>query len=249
MTGDVELESSPAQPQRALARSGNVRAESPRLIPPLPDWVARYPGAASPSASYEPCKRALDLGLVIVSAPVWLALLGLVALAVKVGSPPGPVFYRQARTGTGGARFGMWKVRTMVVGADAYVDAHLVPHVDQGPEPKAADDPRVTAIGRLLRRTSLDELPQLWNVVRGEISLVGPRPTSFAAETYRPWHRARLDVPPGLTGLWQVLARGTTDFDLRVAYDLEYISRRSLRLDLEILVRTAIVVLTGRGAR
>ena len=89
----------------------------------------------------------------------------------------------------------------------------------------------------------------MWNVARGEMSLVGPRPTSFSAQTYRPWHRGRLEVPPGLTGLWQVLARGTTDFDLRVAYDLEYVARRSLILDLEILRRTVLGVLTGRGAR
>jgi lipopolysaccharide/colanic/teichoic acid biosynthesis glycosyltransferase len=190
----------------------------------------------------------LDLTLVIATAPLWLVTLAGVVVLVRLSSA-GPVLYRQRRTGRHGARFDMFKVRTMVVGADEHAGDDLVPHVDQGPEPKPEDDPRVTAVGRFLRRTSLDELPQLWNVLRGDMSLVGPRPTSFAADTYRPWHRERLVVPPGMTGLWQVLARGTTDFDLRAAYDLEYIARRSLRVDLEILMRTVVVVSLGSGAR
>jgi lipopolysaccharide/colanic/teichoic acid biosynthesis glycosyltransferase len=216
--------------------------------PPLPSWVGRFRPRSAPARGYALSKRMLDLVLVTVTAPLWLITLAAIVAVARLSSG-GPVLYRQRRTGRHGERFDMFKIRTMVVGADEHAGADLVPHVDQGPDPKAADDPRVTPVGRLLRRTSLDELPQLWNVLRGEMSLVGPRPTSFPAETYRPWQRERLAVVPGVTGLWQVLARGTTDFDLRAAYDLEYVARRSLRLDLAILLYTAVVVAAGRGAR
>jgi len=116
------------------------------------------------------------------------------------------------------------------------------------PDFKIRDDPRITAVGVLLRKTSLDELPQIWNVLRGDMSLVGPRPTSFGIETYRDWHMARLAVPPGITGLWQVAARCSTEFDDRVRLDLEYIRRRSIGLDLLILVRTLTAVARSRGA-
>jgi lipopolysaccharide/colanic/teichoic acid biosynthesis glycosyltransferase len=223
---------------------------SPSLGPiaSLPPWVARFPRRLSPSKGYERRKRCFDLVVVLGTAPLWVVALASILIVMRFGSG-GPVLYRQLRTGRHGERFSMWKLRTMVPGADEHLDGDLVPHVDQGPAPKVVDDPRVTPMGRLLRRTSLDELPQLWNVLRGDMSLVGPRPTSFPAETYRPWQRGRLAAQPGLTGLWQVLARGSVDFDVRAGYDLEYVARRSMRLDLLILLRTFAVVLAGRGAR
>jgi lipopolysaccharide/colanic/teichoic acid biosynthesis glycosyltransferase len=123
---------------------------------------------------------------------------------------------------------------------------HLNEH--SGPDFKITDDPRVTRIGRLLRKTSLDELPQVWNVLRGDMSLVGPRPTSFEMQSYHLWHTERLEVVPGLTGLWQVNGRGDLDFDDRVRLDIEYIERRCLRLDLVILLRTFTAVFKQQGA-
>ena len=234
--------------QRTLPMADDAGSPSFGPLVPLPPWVARFQRRLSPPRIYERGKRLFDLALVLGTAPLWLAVLGAILVLLRLGSG-GPVLYRQLRTGRHGERFPMWKLRTMVLGADEHEDDDLVPHVGQGPDPKVEDDPRVTPMGRLLRRTSLDELPQLWNVVRGEMSLVGPRPTSFPAETYRPWQRGRLEALPGLTGLWQVLARGSVDFDVRAGYDLEYVARRSMRFDLQILLRTVVVVTTGRGAR
>jgi len=118
----------------------------------------------------------------------------------------------------------------------------------QWPDFKITDDPRITRVGRILRRTSLDELPQLFNILKGEMSFVGPRPTSFHPDTYKLWHTERLDVVPGLTGLWQVIGRGTMEFDDRVRLDIAYVRRRSLLFDLVILMRTATAVLKQEGA-
>ena len=118
----------------------------------------------------------------------------------------------------------------------------------QWPDFKITNDPRITRIGRILRKTSLDELPQLLNVLKGEMSLVGPRPTSFSAETYQLWQTERLDVVPGLTGLWQIVGRGSTEFDERLRLDIAYIERRCLMLDIEILIRTITAVFEQRGA-
>ena len=116
------------------------------------------------------------------------------------------------------------------------------------PDFKITNDPRITRVGRILRKTSLDELPQLINVLRGEMSLVGPRPTSFAANTYTLWQTERLDVIPGLTGLWQVYGRGESEFDERLRLDIAYIKHRCFMVDIEILIRTVSSVVAGRGA-
>jgi lipopolysaccharide/colanic/teichoic acid biosynthesis glycosyltransferase len=142
----------------------------------------------------------------------------------------------------------MFKFRTMVQNAEDLKAelAHL--NVLQPPDFKIPNDPRITVVGRVLRRSHLDELPQLWNVLTGEMSLVGPRPTSFAAETYRLWHTERLEVRPGVTGLWQIRGRSLTEFDDRLRLDLRYIERLSLVNDLKILALTLKSVLTGTGA-
>jgi lipopolysaccharide/colanic/teichoic acid biosynthesis glycosyltransferase len=196
---------------------------------------------------YELVKRAIDivasLIMLIIAAPV----IALCAVAIWI-TDPGPIFFAQRRTGLGGRRFSMYKLRTMVENA-AELKADLV-HLNSrtGPDFKIEFDPRVTPIGRTLRRASLDELPQLYNVLRGDMSLVGPRPTSFPIEQYSLWHTARLEVRPGVTGLWQVEARHVPDFDSRIRLDIEYIERRSLALDLWILGKTMGPVLSGRGA-
>jgi exopolysaccharide biosynthesis polyprenyl glycosylphosphotransferase len=189
-------------------------------------------------------KRTIDLlgsaALLVILSPI----LGAVAIAIRLGDGA-PVFFRQARVGLHGRPFHVVKFRTMVADAEArYSEV-----VDRS-DPRAFkldDDPRVTPLGAFLRRTSLDELPQLWNVLRGEMSLVGPRPApQREVEGYDVWHRRRLSMKPGITGLWQVMARGHDDFDERASLDLDYIDRWSLWLDVKILARTIPAALEGR---
>jgi lipopolysaccharide/colanic/teichoic acid biosynthesis glycosyltransferase len=192
-------------------------------------------------------KRTLDVVLCLVAMPVLVPVAVLVALAIRIDSP-GAVMFPQWRTGRDGTRFKMLKFRTMVHDAEERKAelAHL--NILPPPDFKIPDDPRITRVGRVLRRTSLDELPQVINVLRGDMTLVGPRPTSFAASTYSLWHTARLDATPGITGLWQVTARGTSSFDVRLRLDLEYLEKMSLLTDLRILWRTVSAVLDRSGA-
>jgi lipopolysaccharide/colanic/teichoic acid biosynthesis glycosyltransferase len=193
-------------------------------------------------------KRLLDLlgaalGLVLASPILLIA-----ALAIKLESR-GPVFYRSARIGRGGRSFPFYKLRSMVDGADRH--RHSLAHLNEtdGPVFKIAADPRVTHVGRLLRVTSVDEIPQLWNVIRGEMSLVGPRPP-IAEEVmqYEPWQLRRLDVLPGITCLWQISGRSRIGFQEWMRLDLEYIKHRSFWLDMKILIRTIPAVLSREGA-
>jgi lipopolysaccharide/colanic/teichoic acid biosynthesis glycosyltransferase len=193
-------------------------------------------------------KRAFDLFLVVGSMPFWLSLMILIYISVKVTSPDGPVVFIQWRTGKGGARFPMFKFRTMVPNADELKKTYAHLNELQWPDFKITNDPRITRVGRILRKTSLDELPQLFNVLRGEMSLIGPRPTSFGADTYKLWHTERLDVLPGLTGLWQIVGRGSIEFDDRLRMDIAYIERRGLWLDIVILYKTISAVFKQRGA-
>jgi lipopolysaccharide/colanic/teichoic acid biosynthesis glycosyltransferase len=198
--------------------------------------------------SYLVAKRVMDILLVLGAAIFWLPLMGLIALAVQVSSPGAPVIFVQPRTGRGGRRFRMYKFRTMVPNAEELKQKYA--HLNELPWPdfKITNDPRITPLGRILRKTSLDELPQLFNVLKGEMSLVGPRPTSFGTETYKLWHTTRLDVMPGITGLWQIYGRGSIDFDQRLRMDIAYIERRCLWLDIKILIYTALAVFQQRGA-
>ena len=195
-------------------------------------------------------KRTLDLTLTGLLLVVAVPLAAVIALAIRFETP-GPVFFRQPRVGLGGREFVMWKFRSMRRAAhnDRSALGHLNAYGD-APLFKMRRDPRVTRVGRVLRRTSLDELPQLLNVLRGEMSLVGPRPPlPEEVARYRPEHHARLTVLPGLTGPWQVNGRNLiTDFERVVQMEREYIDTWSLRSDLRILFRTVGVVLSGRGA-
>ena len=213
-------------------------------------WVERYKSQTSlaQTLSYHFWKRAMDLILTLLSAVFWLPLLGLIALIIKLESPGAPVVFQQERTGKNGERFKMFKFRTMVVNAEELKQQYLHLNELKWPDFKITNDPRVTRIGRLLRKTSLDELPQLFNVILGQMSLVGPRPTSFSAKTYSLWHTGRLDVLPGLTGLWQIYGRGSSEFDERLRMDLAYINHRCLWLDIEILFRSVLAILQQRGA-
>ena len=193
-------------------------------------------------------KRCTDVAIALVTLVVAAPVLAVAALAIKLDSR-GPVLYVQRRAGRGGEPFRMLKFRTMVDGAHHCLSE--VVELDGLADPmfKLRHDPRVTRVGRLLRRWSLDELPQLINVVRGEMSLVGPRPEQVElVERYRPEHRFRLDARPGMTGPMQVFGRGDLDFDERLAVEREYIENVSLGRDARILVMTVPVVISGRGA-
>jgi exopolysaccharide biosynthesis polyprenyl glycosylphosphotransferase len=193
-------------------------------------------------------KRAMDLALTLIAAPIVLPLAGLIVLAIKRDSP-GPAIFRQERIGKDGRPFMTYKFRTMVADAEARKADLAALNEADGPIFKIRDDPRMTRVGRILRRTSLDELPQLWNVLRGEMSLVGPRPpTPDEVMRYAEWQWRRMEVSPGVTGLWQVLGRSDTSFDEMVRLDIFYAENWSPGMDLRILLRTIPVVISGKGA-
>ncbi len=194
-------------------------------------------------------KRALDIAFVVLSAPIWIPLLAVCVIAIRIDSR-GPVIFAQSRTGQHGRTFRMFKFRTMVVNADMLKAKLQHLNVLPAPDFKIPDDPRITRVGRHLRTSSLDELPQLWNVLKGDMSIVGPRPTSFSPghRHYKLWHTRRLEVKPGLTGLWQLEGRNTTDFDERIRLDEQYIRRRSVGLDLAIIARTIPALVRREGA-
>jgi len=202
-------------------------------------------------------KRALDVVAVTAGGLVLLPFLGLIAAAIKLTSP-GPVLYKQERVGRQGRHFTLYKFRSMVVNNDDEAHRKYVKSLMRGNAAgvdshgrkvyKIIDDPRVTRVGRFLRRASLDELPQLWNVFRGDMSLVGPRPClPYEWDLYEDWQRHRLDVVPGITGLWQVTGRSQVSFEEMVLLDLHYITNWSLGLDLALLTRTIPVVIHGSG--
>jgi lipopolysaccharide/colanic/teichoic acid biosynthesis glycosyltransferase len=193
-------------------------------------------------------KRALDVTCASIGLLVLSPLLAAIALAVKLESP-GPVIFRQQRAGRGGRAFTFYKFRSMCVDAEQRRAALETRNEQSGPVFKIHDDPRVTRIGRILRRWSLDELPQLWNIVKGDISLVGPRsPTFNEVEQYERWHRRRLNVTGGITCFWQVSGRSRIAFREWMRMDRWYVQRRCLALDLWLLLRTLPAVVSGRGA-
>jgi exopolysaccharide biosynthesis polyprenyl glycosylphosphotransferase len=193
-------------------------------------------------------KRATDVVLSALALALLSPVLLLIAIAIKLDSP-GPAIFRQRRVGENCKEFWTLKFRTMVQGADQLAESVVATDEVGRPVYKRPNDPRVTRVGRLLRRTSLDELPQFINVLRGEMSLVGPRPEQeFIAAHYEPWQRQRLAVPPGITGWWQVSGRSDLPMHLNTQYDLYYIRNYSLWLDLKILWMTLGVVIRGKGA-
>ena len=195
---------------------------------------------------YLPVKRVFDVAFCLaILVPV--AIIGaLCVLAVRLDTP-GAVLYSQLRIGKDGRPFRMWKFRTMVHNAEELKAslAHL--NVLPPPDFKIPDDPRVTRVGRFLRKTSLDELPQFVNVLKGDMSIVGPRPAEDGMDTYRLWYGERLEVPPGITGIWQLEGRAAISFDERLRYDIEYIRTMSVWTDLKLIIRTIAVVFKGTG--
>jgi lipopolysaccharide/colanic/teichoic acid biosynthesis glycosyltransferase len=208
--------------------------------------MTRSPGRPRTPLGYAITKRAIDLGVCLLFLPILLPIGLLCALAIRLESP-GSILFAQQRTGQHGVRFPMFKFRTMVQNAEELKASLQHLNILPAPDFKIPNDPRVTRVGKFLRKTSLDELPQILNVIRGEMSIVGPRPTSFAASTYDLWHSERLEVVPGITGLWQVKGRGTMTFDERLRLDIEYMERRSTMYDLKLMAETALAVFKGSG--
>jgi len=246
---------------RRLTRSARLEGAQVRVSANLPETLSTHltaqPVGGVMSLAMEPAKlsllqsaakRSLDLLGASLTLLVTLPLFVVVALAVKVTSR-GPVFYRQERVGLHGRHFTMLKFRTMVVDAEKMLRELRTRNESSGPLFKIKDDPRLTPLGRALRHWSIDELPQLVNVLMGRMSLVGPRP-SLPTEValYEDWHFDRLEVRPGMTGLWQVSGRSTLSFDDYVRMDLFYIENWSLMYDLYILAKTIPAVLSGRGS-
>jgi len=194
-------------------------------------------------------KRLLDVALAAAGMLVAIPVLAVAAVAIKLDSP-GPVFHRAARVGKGGRRFTFLKLRSMRADAEELRGLLLHRNITKGPTFKLHDDPRVTRVGRFLRKTSLDELPQLFNVLRGDMSLVGPRPLPVRdyAGFNEDWHRRRFSVRPGMTCLWQVHGRSDSSFERWMALDMEYIDSWSLTLDVQILASTVSAVIRQTGA-
>jgi exopolysaccharide biosynthesis polyprenyl glycosylphosphotransferase len=193
-------------------------------------------------------KRTMDVTLIILASPLLLLIFALVSLAIRLEGP-GAIFYAQRRIGENGRKFDMIKFRSMIPDADKF-RKELVEQHDLDPRhPKIPDDPRITRIGKFIRKTSIDELPNLINVLRGEMSLVGPRPpTPDEVQRYDPWHRQRLKILPGITGLWQVSGRSDVPFDEMCLLDIYYIENWSIQLDIQILMMTVPRVLMRQGA-
>lgn len=193
-------------------------------------------------------KRAFDMLAVLIAAPFVLPVVLVMGFLVKRDG--GPAFYCQDRIGRGGKVFRIWKLRSMVVDADARLGEYLASdpraRAEWDEHQKLKEDPRITAVGRLIRKTSLDELPQLWNVLRGDMSLVGPRPMLPGQAPLYPG-RAYYRLRPGLTGFWQISDRNETSFAGRAAYDTQYARRLSLPTDIFVLLATVWVVLRGTG--
>ncbi len=227
---------------------------------------AVYPGAESGSRGrsqrltgwpvdafrYRVAKRWIDVVFVLLSLPVTLPVLAAVSLAVVLSSP-GPLFYSHRRIRRGGAFFSMWKFRTMCVNSAEVLEEYLAEHPKARSEwnrtHKLRHDPRITPVGSFLRRYSLDELPQIWNVLTGKMSLVGPRPIVAAeVDKYAGGFQCYCRVKPGLTGLWQVSGRSKLSYAQRVALDCQYVQRWSLRRDFVILLRTFSSVVNQDGA-
>lgn len=193
-------------------------------------------------------KRGLDIGVALLAITALSLPISIIALAIKC-TDGGPIFYSQERVGRGGNRFKFFKFRSMVTNADALKDKLLAHNEADGPIFKMKNDPRITPVGRVIRKWSLDELPQLWNVLRGDMSLVGPRPhLPREIAEYKNYPAERLSVQPGLLCLREVTGRSELTFEAWIASDLEYIEKRSLWLDIQILLKAIPAILLAKGA-
>jgi len=197
---------------------------------------------------YRSTKRAFDILVALIGLTLLLPLLPVILVLIKLDSPGG-VLFTQKRVGKNGRLFTCYKFRSMVVNAEAMKADLAELNEASGAVFKIRQDPRITEIGAFLRRSSLDEMPQLLNVLKGDMSIVGPRPQiPTEVELYAPWHRRRLEVKPGITCLWQISGRSHVGFDEWMRLDVEYVRRRGMKLDLWILLRTLPAVIARKGA-
>ena len=228
-------------------RTAAVMDPTYQLQPEVPSAALQAPALESPEPAghlvmqIPGWKRTLDLTLIALTLPIWLLLMLLIITVIKISSP-GPVFYRQERVGLKGRSFMIFKFRSMKVHAQTSGHELYFEQLMRGGAPMTkldSSDPRIIPWGRVLRASGLDELPQIFNVLRGEMSLVGPRPcTRIEFEKYEEWQRERVTVPPGLTGFWQVNGKNRTSFQQMIEMDLLYAKKASVGLDLWIMVRT-----------
>ena len=188
--------------------------------------------------------RLVDIMLGVLFFFLTLPILAIAAIAVKLENPATGVFFRQTRFGYHGRPFTILKLRTMIPEAEKLKSELIALSPDKGPGFKIPDDPRVTPIGRLLRRFYVDEIPQILIVLKGDMSIVGPRANSYRPETYEPWQRIRLIVKPGLTGTWQIARNKPVSFEDRCRMDLDYVTRKSVYLDISIVMNTVVMMLT-----
>ncbi|MDQ0339452.1 exopolysaccharide biosynthesis polyprenyl glycosylphosphotransferase [Caldalkalibacillus uzonensis] len=194
-------------------------------------------------------KRILDVCGSLIGLILLVPLFVTVSTLIKVEDPKGSVFFKQKRVGKNGKEFYMYKFRSMVTNAEELLDSLMHRNETTGPMFKIKDDPRITKVGKFIRKTSIDELPQLWNVLKGDMSLVGPRPPlPREVKEYTDNDKQRLLVTPGCTGLWQISGRSEIGFKEMVELDLKYISNRSLYMDIKIIIKTIVIILTGKGA-
>lgn len=200
-------------------------------------------------AVYSKVKRLLDIIGAVLGLLILLPIFLVVGIFIKIEDPKGPIFFKQVRVGKDGSEFYMYKFRSMITDAEEKLAELLTLNQVSGPMFKMKNDPRVTKIGRFIRKTSIDELPQLWNVLRGEMSLVGPRPPLLReVNEYTDYQMQRLLVTPGCTGIWQASARSSVGFEEMVEMDLYYIRNRNLFLDFKIILKTVTVFLGSKNA-
>ncbi|MFT4414718.1 sugar transferase [Fredinandcohnia humi] len=205
--------------------------------------------ALNEKKTYIILKRFMDILGAIMGLLITSIIILVVSIAIKIEDPKGPVFFSQVRVGKDGTKFKMYKFRSMVSDAEEKLAELLKYNETTGAMFKMKNDPRITKVGRLIRKTSIDELPQLLNVLKGDMSLVGPRPPLVReVEEYTDYHKQRLMVTPGCTGLWQVSGRSNVGFEDMVKLDLEYIQKRSLLFDIKIVLRTFLVLFGSKDA-
>ncbi len=208
---------------------------------------------------YTTIKKLMDYAISILSLPITLPIMAICALFIYLDDPQGPIFLFQERIGKGERPFKMWKFRTMKINSEnaqsrafmkAYVRGELSSDDNETTIFKPISSDKIFRVGRFLRKTSLDELPQIFNILKGEMSIVGPRPNvPWEVEEYRPWHHERLEVLPGVTGLAQVRGRSSIKFNSLARYDIAYIERRGFLLDLKILYWSFITIIKAKGAK
>jgi exopolysaccharide biosynthesis polyprenyl glycosylphosphotransferase len=201
------------------------------------------------SAGYLAAKRSLDIVLVLIGMILLIPVFVIVSVLIKLEDPKGPIFFAQTRVGKNGKPFKMYKFRSMVTNAEEMLKELLDKNEVSGAMFKMKDDPRITRVGKFIRKTSIDELPQLFNVLKGDMSLVGPRPPlPREVEEYTPYDMQRLLVTPGCTGLWQTSARNSVGFEEMVELDLRYIRERTFFNDIKIIVKTVIIMFYSKNA-